>query len=139
MSFQGWAFYKAEIVSEIEKSPNLANGAVFDYAATQFDTYPAVVVTPASSQSQFADTARNQYNYTFTILCFYSRLKMEQLAEDTLTALADDIADRLANNTVINNNISTFCKPVRTQWGYAQVADVDTRTVSMQFEIEVVE
>jgi hypothetical protein len=139
MSFQGWAFYKAEIVSEVEKSPNLGTGAVFDYAATQFDSYPAVIVTPASSNSQFGDTARNQYTYTFSILCFYSRLNMEQLAETTLTALADDITSRLANNAVINNNTSTFCRPVNTTWGYATVSDVDTRTCSMQFEVEVVE
>ncbi|MDL2342306.1 MAG: hypothetical protein QFB87_04495 [Patescibacteria group bacterium] len=139
MSFQGWAFYKAEIVSEVKKSPNLGTGAVYDYAATQFDSYPAVIITPASGAAVFADTSRNQYNYTFSILCFYTRLSMESLAESTLTALVDDITTRLANNTVINNNVSTFCKPVGTQWGYAKIADVDTRSVSLTYEIEVVQ
>lgn len=139
MSYQAWAFYKAEIISEIEKSPNLASGAVFGYAATQFDSYPGVTVTPAMSKAQFADTARNQTTFTYNIMCLYARLNQEQLAEDTLTALCDDIAQRLANNATLNNNTSTFCRPVSTKWGYGKVADVDTRNVLMQIDIEVVQ
>lgn len=139
MSYQAWAFYKAELISEIQKSPNMGTGVVLGYAGTQFDSYPAVTVTPAISKAQFADTARNQTTFVYNIMCLYPRLNQEQLAEDTLTALCDDIAQRLANNSVLNNNTSTFCRPVSTKWGYGKVVDVDTRNVLMQIEIEVVQ
>lgn len=139
MSFQGWSFYKNEVISEVQKSPNLGSGTVYGYAATQFDSYPAIIITPNQGRSQFADTARNQYIYSFNILCFYARLNNEQTAEDALTALVDDVTSRLANNQTINNNTSTFCKPIQSKWGYAKVADNDTRTVALTIDIEVVQ
>lgn len=135
MSYLGFDYFSNEIVTEIRKSSLV--GTVYDYAATQLDKYPAVVVTAGALSSKFADTARNSDTFTFNILVLASRLGIEENVEGIMRALVDDIITRLSNNVTINDNLNTFGHPLSIQWGYASSPDPDMRIASINYEIEV--
>lgn len=137
MSYQGFDFYSGIIVSEIQASPNLGGGVVLDYAATQFPSYPAVVVTPTNLAGEFADNTRNKDSFKFNVYVTASRLDREQIIEQALRLLTDDIIQRLQNNTTLNNKNNTYTKPITAQWGYASAPDPDMRSVTMTVEIIV--
>lgn len=135
MSYQGFDFYSAEIVSEIKKSSYA--GDVVDYAATQFDNYPATVVTSSDLMGAFADTSRNKDTFSFNILILMNRLNMEQQAEQTMRSFVDDIITRLSNNTTINGNSNTFGKALNIKWGYATAPEPDMRVAAITYQIVV--
>jgi len=135
MSYQGFDFYSGEIVSEIENSTLV--GSVYDYAATQFESYPAVVVTSTDLAGEFADTSRNKDSFSFNILCLADRLNKEAEVESTMRKLVDDIVTRLNNNSTINANANTYGKPVNIKWGYATAPDPDMRVAAITYQIEV--
>lgn len=135
MNYQGFDFYSGEIKTEIEKSTYV--GTVYDYAATQFDSYPAVVITSSDLSGKFADTFRNEDSFKFSILCLMNRLNMESQAESTMRLLVDDIVQRLNNNSTINGNSNTFGRPINIKWGYASAPDPDMRVASIEYEIVV--
>lgn len=137
MSYQGFDFYSAEIVSEIGKSPYMVSGSVYDYAATSFSSYPAAVVTATDLNGTFADTSRNEDIFGFSILVFMNRLNQEELAEQTMRKLIDDIVQRLNNNATINGNANTFGKPISIRWGYAKTPDPDMRSAQITYQIVV--
>ena len=135
MSYLGFDYFSNLIVTEIKKSTLV--GDVVDYAATQFNNYPAVVVTSADLNGVFADTSRNTDQFIFTILCLMNRLNMESEAESTMRQLVDDIITRLNNNTTINTTGNTFGLPISVKWGYATAPDPDMRVASLTLSIKV--
>lgn len=137
MSYQGFDFYSGEIVNEIKNSPYMVSGSVYDYAATQFSSYPAAIVTASDLKGQFVDTSRNEDHFVFTILLFMNRLNQEEAAEQTMRKLVDDIIQRLNNNATINGNQNTFGKPLNIRWGYAKSPDPDMRAANITYEIVV--
>jgi hypothetical protein len=137
MSFVGFDYFSAIIVAEIAKSPFMQGGQVFDYAATQFPNYPAVVVTADNLQSSFGDTKINVYNFNFSIFCFISRLNNEEQSEITMRALVDDIMQRLNNNQNINGTNNTFGKPITAVFGYGSFPEPDMRIATLKLNIEV--
>lgn len=140
MSYLGFDYFSAVIVAEIKNSPIMEHGQVYDYAATQFDAYPAVVVTSSNLHGEFADNQRNTYHFSYSILCFMSRGSSpasQQQAEITMRWLVDDITTRLNNNPNINGTQSTFGKPISVQWGYAKAPEPDMRVATLNLEIEV--
>lgn len=135
MSYQGFDFYSAEIVSEIKKSAYV--GDVFDYAETALSNYPAVIVTSSDLSGQFADTSRNKDTFSFNILVLADRLNRAKDVESTMRVLVDDIVTRLNNNTTINGNSNTFGKPVSIKWGYGSAPEPDMRIAQIDYQIVV--
>lgn len=138
MSYLGFAALKAQVISTIKTSSYVLASNVYDYAEAQLQGYPSVLVFSAGMDGKFADTARDEYHFHFTILCLQERLVAgDETAEQNLTNLVDDIIQKINANVTLNNQSNTFTRPVGVKWGYQKVQDAEVRVAQLELEVVV--
>lgn len=109
---------------------------VYDYVEPKPSGYPAVIVTPFESTSEFLDTTRNREGYIFKFNVQQERVEIgASEAERIITSLVDEIISIFdsSNNFNIGNTV-VFAHPVQTKWGYISAPDVDVRSCEITIE-----
>lgn len=148
-NFVGFTTINANLKSIIAASAYIGKDAagvqqLFDYAPANFNGYPAVVLAQTDENATIADTQRNQYVYTYHVLCLQTRLNLDpdqntsySIAESNMRVLVDDLMVRLNTDITVGGIGSTFSRPVKVNWGYIKGQDVDSRTAEISIEVVV--
>lgn len=144
-----WDTLSSAIKTVILGADLIDSNRVFEYAKTQMDNYPCITITPSDvADPNFADTARNQRTYVFSIRVFQERLEIkgatagqlpEEAAERIMRQLVDNLISLFDADAYLGNTLAGrgFCRPIPSRWGYVG-EQVNTRSAEILLECVVI-
>lgn len=121
----------------------VAAADVLDYEKNILDNYPSITVVAADSPADFADTARNSRQYTFSIKCLQERKEFgAQKAERVLRQLTDELLTLFdTSRYLLGNNLQGrgFVHAAPSRWAYIQSDQIDVRLAEILLVCEVIQ
>lgn len=116
---------------------------VFDDPASNISGYPAITISAADGDGEFADTARNRRTYIFNVKCYQERIEQGSAgAESIMRALVDDLIELFDANTYLDNDRLQgrgWVRPIPSQWAFIQGEQVDTRVANILIACVVIQ
>lgn len=139
-----WNQITEKLVSLVSSVSEVAT--VYDYEATQFNSSPVAVITPADSESAYHTTNENRRIYAFTVRLLV--LREAQQSQKTVDAALRDLVDRVINVLDINYTLSgttvptgyqlLFMRSAPSAWGYLERENIfRTADISIQVVVDV--
>lgn len=117
---------------------------VYDHEPNVFTEYPAISIVPSDTpRTEFADTARNYRDYTFSIKLLQERREFgANKAERVLRTLTDQMLKMFDGSRYLYGDQLLgrgFVQVAPSRWAYIQTDQVDMRMAEILLSCEVIQ
>jgi len=105
---------------------------VHEYETADFESFPAVCITPKSSEGTTLDTGSDLRTYTFILRVYYLRKNNAANVENNLRKAVYDIIDALDSSGRLSGAVDFPVSSAPTNWGYADIAGGTARVAELE-------
>lgn len=113
---------KSQIITHIQSCQSVQK--VYGYEEINPSGWPAVFVTPADMEGEFASSAENSRVYAYRVTCLFplgsdiqTTMNRLQYAEETLATVVDEIINAIDTDFELDGSPVLYTNAADVQWG----------------------
>ena len=103
---------------------------------SKFASYPAAVVFPTQSESDYHETApgSNKETYIFTVRIFYPFIEGQEKADLAIEKSLDELIALFRSRDALGAGVADWIRPVPSVWGYEDRSTGTMRVAELKIE-----